>query len=214
VNVARKLANIPNVNAPASARMGSDELAGGSGISFPIVIRPVGSQAGRDFARVNDAKQLRDYLDRVTAPAFYVAPFVDFRAPDGYYRKYRIIVVGGVPYPYHLAISPHWMIHYYNAPMRETRWMREEEAFFLAHFAQVFQEPLQEALRAIAAALGLDYVGIDCSIDSQGRLLVFEADPAMIVHAGDDPQLFAYKKPHAERIFDAFQRLIDRARSR
>jgi hypothetical protein len=106
------------------------------------------------------------------------------------------------------------MIHYYNAPMRETPWMREEEAFFLEHFDDVFPPPLQRALRDIANVLGLEYFGVDCSIDPQGRLLVFEADPAMVVHAGDDPALFAYKFPYAQRIFDAFQRLIDRVGSR
>lgn len=211
--VARKLASIPNVNAPLTTRIRRDELAGAH-IDFPIIVRPVGSQAGRELARINNAPDLGSYLRGSTAPEFYVAPFVDFCSPDGYYRKYRIIVVDGVPYPHHLAISPNWMIHYYNAPMRETPWMREEEALYLAQFAQVFKQPLQEALSAIAGVLGLDYVGVDCSIDSQGRLLVFEADPAMVVHAGDDPQMFAYKNLHAERIFEAFQKLVDRARSR
>jgi glutathione synthase/RimK-type ligase-like ATP-grasp enzyme len=181
---------------------------------FPLLVRPVGSHAGRALARVLDAAELAQYLANVSDDAFYVMPFVDFKSADGYYRKYRIIVVDGVPYPYHLAISQNWMIHYYNAPMRETAWMREEEAAFLAHFEQVFHEPLREALREVARVLGLEYFGIDCSIDPQGRLLVFEADPAMIVHAGDEPELFAYKIPHAQRIFDAFQALIDRVRSR
>lgn len=215
VQVAQNLAAIPNVHMPVTARVRRENLeqhvrtAG-----FPVVVRPVGSQAGRDLARINDDAELAQYAERVSAQAFYVMPFVDFRKADGYYRKYRIIIVDGVPYPYHLAISPDWMIHYYNAPMRETPWMREEEAFFLDHFEQVFEEPLRSALAEIARVMGLEYVGVDCSIDPQGRLLVFEADPAMVVHAGDDPQLFAYKIPAAKRIFEAFQKLIDRVRSR
>lgn len=215
VNVARELARVPHLHAPATAHMLRDALERAAGrLDYPVLIRPVGSQAGRDLARVNGAAETAAYLHGVSATQFYVTPFIDYRKADGYYRKYRIIIVDGVPYPLHLAISPNWMIHYYNAPMRETAWMREEEAFFLAHFEQVFEEPLQQALRAIPRILGLDYVGVDCSIDPQGRLLVFEADPAMVVHAGDDPQIFPYKKPYAQRIFDAFQRLVDRARSR
>lgn len=213
VQVARSLSGLPDVHMPATSRVRREAMQT-AGLEFPLVVRPVGSQAGRELARVDDAHALQAYLERVSDDAFYVMPFVDFRSPDGYYRKYRIIVVDGVPYPYHLAISPNWMIHYYNAPMRETAWMRDEEAAFLAGFENVFPPPLQAAFRAIARAMGLEYFGIDCSIDPQGRLLIFEADPAMVVHAGDEPELFAYKTPYVQRIFDAFQKLLDRARSR
>lgn len=213
VSVANSLCAIADLHVPPTSRMRRDAIAGAKDLPFPIVVRPAGSQAGRGLARIENESQLHRYLEMTLAPAFYVMPFVDFRSPDGYYRKYRIIIVDGVPYPYHLAISPDWMIHYYNAPMRETAWMREEEAAFLAGFERVFPPPLQQALREVAKALDLQYVGVDCSIDPQGRLLVFEADPAMIVHAGDEPHLFDYKKPYVERIFEAFQRLIDRARS-
>lgn len=212
---ARRLGAIPHVHAPQTQRVAREALAAHeSGIPYPLLVRPVGSQAGRDLARIADGEELHAYLSRVADPVFYVIPFVDFKRDDGYYRKYRIIVVDGVPYPYHLAISPNWMIHYYNAPMRETPWMRGEEAYFLEHFDRVFAPELRQALHEMAGVLGLEYFGVDCSIDSQGRLLLFEADPAMVVHAGDDPALFAYKFPHAQRIFDAFQRLIDRVGSR
>ncbi len=214
VNVSRILAQIPDLHAPVVERVPRKALeAGNPGVEYPLLVRPVGSQAGRDLARVSNARELAAYAKRVAGEAFYVMPFVDFRGGDGYYRKYRIIVVDGVPFPYHLAISADWMIHYYNTPMRETLWMREEEAHFLSHFEDVFPAPLQTALRSIAQATGLEYFGIDCSIERDGRLLVFEVDPAMVVHAGDDPQMFAYKIPHAQRIFDAFQALIDRVGS-
>jgi glutathione synthase/RimK-type ligase-like ATP-grasp enzyme len=212
--VAQALAPIANVHAPRAVRVSHADLQNGTPFGFPIVVRPVGSQAGRDLARVENERELNTYLESVASDAFYVMPFVDFRSADGYFRKYRIIVVEGTPYPYHLAISANWMIHYYNTPMYETAWMREEEAAFLADFERVFPAPLRRALRDVASAVGLEYFGIDCSIDAQGKLLVFEADPAMIVHAGDDPALFGYKKLYAHRIFDAFQRLLDHARSR
>ncbi len=206
VQVARLLAAIPHVHVPATSRMRRDALERlGHETPFPLVVRPVGSQAGRDLVRVSSANDLNAYLLRVPYQSFYVMPFIDFRSADGYYRKYRIVVVDGVPYPFHLAISPNWMIHYYNTPMRDTPWMRDEEARFLSDFASVFGPPRQQALRDVAQALGLEYFGIDCSIDADGRVLVFEADPAMVVHAGDDPATFGYKIPHAVRIFEAFR---------
>ena len=40
-----------------------------------------------------------------------------------------------------------------------------------------------------------------------GRLLVFEADTALIVHGMDDPGLFPYKQEPMQRIFAAFRSL-------
>src|SRR5665213_371562 len=64
----------------------------------------------------------------VGSPELFVAPFIDYRSADGYFRKYRIVFVDGEPFPFHLAISPRWMVHYYNAPMAEHAWMRDEIA--------------------------------------------------------------------------------------
>ena len=208
--VYERLSHIDRVRVPQTSVADRDALRT---IAFPAVVRPVGSQAGRDLAKIDDNSALTDYLKTTDAQSFYVMPFVDYSNADGYFRKYRIFVVDGVPLPCHLAISKHWMIHYYNAPMREHQWMRDEERTALEDFDSVFPEPLRRAMSEIASALHLDYVGLDCSIDRDGNLLVFEADPAMIVHAADDPQMFGYKHRAAHAIFDAFAALVDRARS-
>lgn len=180
----------------------------------PSLIRPVASHAGIDLARLDDAQAALDsYLACVNAETFYLSPFVDYRSADGYFRKYRIIIVDGEPLPFHMAISKHWMIHYYNAPMRENRWMREEEERFLTHFQEVIGETAMLALRELARRVELEYVGVDCGVLADGRLVVFEADPAMIVHRLDPEDIFAYRKPAAARIFAAFARLLDSRRA-
>lgn len=215
VKAAELLGSIEGAIVPQTRRIARADAASRAGVPpFPIVIRPVGSQAGKDLERIADSGELQSYLSRVPAREFFVMPFIDFSKDDGYFRKYRIIIVDGEPIAYHLAISPRWMIHYYNAPMREHAWMRDEERRFLEHFEEVFPKPLREALRELARRLQLEYVGVDCSIDRQGRLVLFEADPAMIVHAGDDPALFSYKFPAARRVFAAFERLVQRVGSR
>lgn len=209
------LHGLPHVIVPETIRLPAQSLRDAEpALPYPMVIRPVGSHAGHGLERVADRAQLNAYLESTAAADYYVMPFVDFSKEDGFFRKYRIIVVDGVPYAYHLAISPRWMIHYYNAPMTENAWMREEEERFLTRFEEVFGPGLQRALREIARVVNLEYFGIDCSIDRDGNLLLFEADPAMIVHAGDDPALFGYKIPAAQRIFAAFEKLIDRVGSR
>jgi hypothetical protein len=190
--------------------MPAAEMLAHHGLALPIVMRPLESHAGSDFERLDAASAVEDYLARVDATDFYVAPFVDYRSPDGLYRKYRIIFVEGVAFPCHLAISRRWMIHYLNADMEEFAWMRAEEERFMADLSSVFSGRLGEALTAIAARSGLDYVGMDCSIDVEGRVLVFEIDAAMIVHLWDSAETYPYKHRYIPRIFAAVEDMVMR----
>jgi hypothetical protein len=208
-DVARRFAGSATIAAPPVERVGAATLQARVPASS-WVVRPVGSQAGFALARVDDAETLHGYLAEHAHEAYFVTPFVDYRSPDGWFRKYRIVFVAGVPYACHLAISPRWMIHYYNAAMADHAWMRDEEARFIADLGAVFHGPLRTALDEIAAAVPLDYFGIDCAIASDGRLLLFEADAAMLVHGSDPPELYPYKRAGFERIQAALGALLDR----
>jgi glutathione synthase/RimK-type ligase-like ATP-grasp enzyme len=179
-------------------------------VTIPLIVRPVGSQAGIGLARIDDAAALRTYLADRDDPEYFVMPFVDYSNDDGFFRKYRVMFVEGKPYACHLAISPRWMIHYYNAAMAENQWMRDEEARFVANLDAVFTGKLAGALREIAAAIPLEYFGIDCAIARDGRLLLFEADAAMLVHGTDPTDLYPYKRAGFERIQRALNDLLVR----
>jgi hypothetical protein len=180
------------------------------GFPLPHIVRPVGSHGGHGLTRIDDDAQRAAYLASVDDEWLYVAPYVDYRSADGFFRKYRIVFVDGVAYPFHLAISPDWMVHYYNAPMAEHAWMRDEEHAFLARMDDVFAGELAAALRETAELLPLDYVGIDCAIDRDGKLLIFEADNALIIHLLDDPALYGYKHAYVPRILEALDAMVRR----
>ena len=207
--VAARFSRSATVVAPPVERIERALLATRS-INAPSVVRPVGSQAGIGLERIASTDELRTYLERHVAPAYYVMPFVDYRRADGLFRKYRIMFVDGVPLACHLAISPRWMIHYYNAPMSEHAWMRDEEAAFLADLETVFDGPRADALREIASAVPLAYFGIDCAICADGRVLLFEADAAMLVHGTDAADVYPYKAAAYERIKTALTALMQR----
>jgi tetratricopeptide (TPR) repeat protein len=206
--VARDFADLKDALVPATRRMRREDLP--AELHGPHVIRPIGSQAGADFAKVENAEQLREYRDDHDAQGFYLTPFIDYRRKDGFFRKYRIIFVGGIPYAHHLAISDRWMVHYYNALNEREAWIRAEEERFLADVHSVFDGPRARVLDEIANRVRLDYFGIDCSVLEDGRVLIFEIDPAMIVHLGDSPELYPYKQAYVPRIPAALERLIIR----
>jgi hypothetical protein len=134
----------------------------------------------------------------------YVIPFVDYAGPDGLYRKQRIAFVEGRPFASHMAVSERWMVHYLNAGMAESPDKRAEEARFMADFDTGFAVRNAEALACLARTFGLDYFGVDCAEGPDGRLILFEADVAMIVHDLDPPDLYPYKGPVMHRLMDAF----------
>ena len=207
-SVARRLRAIPGAIVPAQRHRSRAEL-GAAPPRFPLIVRPLGSHAGRDLARVADGAEFARYLAAAPGESFTVAPFVDSRWPDGLYRKIRVVFVDGKPYPLHLAIHDDWAVWYYNAGMDRHPERRAEEARFLADMEAAIGPTANRALFAIAREIGLDYVGLDAGLMPDGRLLVFEVETGMIVHdpgdaAGSADRLAAYR-----RIRTAVERMID-----
>jgi len=183
----------------------TDILADGA---FPIIIRPVDSHAGKDLDKLEDIDALANYLQAMLNSEFYISRFVDYRGQDGLFRKYRIVLIDGKPFVCHVGISKHWMIHYLNAGMSESAEKRAEEARFMLDFDSDFASKHAEAFRAINEQVGLDYLGIDCGETSDGKLLIFEIDSCMIIHAIDPVDIFPYKQPQMNKVFSAFRQML------
>lgn len=181
---------------------------------FPIIVRPVDSHAGQGLLKIDDGAAIADYLQSMPDREFYVARFVDYRESDGLFRKYRIVLIDGKPFVCHMAISSHWMVHYLNAGMAENAEKRAEEKRFMASFDEGFARRHEESLRAIYERAGLDYLGIDCSETGDGKLLIFEIDSSMIVHAIDPVDVFPYKQPQMRKVFSAFREMLVNAMQR
>jgi hypothetical protein len=176
--------------------------------AFPAIVRPVDSQKGQGLAKLDHPDAILDYLATRPEEAFYAARYVDYRGPAGQFRKYRIVLIDQRPYACHMAISDYWVVHYMSAGMVESAPKRAEEARFFERFDDDFARRHQDALLAIAQRLELEYVGIDCGETPDGKLLVFEVDSGMTVHAMDPVDLFPYKQPQMRKVFRAFRQML------
>jgi hypothetical protein len=219
------LNSVPGIEIPMTARIGRaalERLACNkappasilAGADFPIIARPLDSHSGNGLAKLESREHIREFLQQRSETEFYIAPFVDYRGEDGLYRKYRIALIEGQPHACHMAISPRWMIHYFNADMIESADHRAEEARFMQNFDRDFGARHARTLRAIAERVNLDYVPFDCGETRDGRLLLFEIGTSMIIHAMDPPDLFPYKRPQMEKIFAAFDAMLRNASRR
>ena len=215
--VAAGLRDAPGVRTPRIVAASAAELEGLlaideilPGCDFPVLLRPAGSHAGHEFEKLAGPDELAACLKRNSAGAFYLSEFIDYRGPDGLFHKYRIVFIDGRPFVCHMASSEHWMVHYLNAGMAESEARRALEAAAFAAFDTGFAERHRAALAAIDAWVGLDYHQIDCAELADGRLLLFEADTAAIIHLMDPPDLFPYKPPQMHRVMQAFFSLLRR----
>jgi hypothetical protein len=90
--------------------------------------------------------------------------------------------------------------------MANQPWMQQEEAAFLANPAAIFGAANYQALHMVRERFGLDYFGIDCGLDRDGNLIVFEVNASMLVH--DDNAEFPYKDAAVRAIKTAFGAML------
>ncbi|CAG9225729.1 TPR_REGION domain-containing protein [Paraburkholderia tropica] len=215
------LDGVPDVIVPRCVRFDErpsnvDELAAHlaqAKLTLPLLLRPLAAHGGEGVTLHASIESLWHALADVDAPC-YLTAFHDFRAADGHYRKYRTLFVAGEPYPYHLAISRHWMVHYFSAEMAGNPWKLNEEQHFLADPRAALGERANDAIRAIGERLGLAYGGVDFTLTADGRVLVFEANATMLAHRETPHGPFAHKNHTIERIIDAFGRMLRDAGAR
>ncbi len=119
-----------------------------------------------------------------------------------------MMIVGTELLPAHAAISRDWKVHFVTADMADNERNRAEDARFIEDPHAVLPTAAFSALTRIAALMQLDYAGVDFSIDSSGRLVVFEANAAMSIVPPHSDRRWDYRRAAIERIFTAFDRLV------
>jgi len=210
--IARLLTGIPNCCVPKILRLkagtenSADALAALLPFSWPVLARPAGTHGGDDFEKIASLPELTDFMAKHSDSDNYLIEYIDYVSTDGFFRKYRFIFVGDDILPYHLAIGDNWKVHHDSTDMSDHSWMQQEEADFLASPETTFSADNYRVLRTIRQRVGLDYFGIDCGLDRDGNVVVFEVNASMLVHA--DNAGFSYKNPFVETIKLGFDTML------
>jgi hypothetical protein len=185
--VSSTLQGIPGVIVPRVQRFqprSPDDVfsrAAAEGFELPFIARVAGLHGGVSMVKVDS----RDDYDALHALPFdgrdfYLTEFIDYRSPDSLYRKTRIALVDGVPLIRHHLIDANWMVHASALALMDQRPdLMDEANGVLADFDGRLRPAIEDRLSEITRRLGLDYYGIDCHIDAQGEILLFEANANM-----------------------------------
>jgi tetratricopeptide (TPR) repeat protein len=206
------LTDIPACRVPRILRLGAGADVSVAALeallpfTFPVLARPAGTHGGDDFEKIENLEELARFLAGRPKDDRYVIEYIDYASRDGHFRKYRFIFVGEEMLPYHLAIGNDWKVHHVSTDMANQPWMQQEEAAFLANPASIFNAAHYQALRLVRERFGLDYFGVDCGLDSDGHLVIFEVNASMLVH--DDNAEFPYKSPFVRAIKTAFDAML------
>lgn len=183
--VANVLRGIPGLLVPRALRFrGGDPDAAfaavtGAGLTFPLIVRNTATHRGRTMVVVEDEAQFRSAAadDR----EYYAIEFVDYRGPEGLYRKYRMWSFGGRLVFRHLAVTTHWNVHIADgaAFMIEHPDLIEEEVRLMERREGAFPDQVHAIVAEIGERLGLECFGVDYAFHPDGRMVLFEANAAM-----------------------------------
>jgi tetratricopeptide (TPR) repeat protein len=177
---------------------------------FPLLLRAPGFHTGQHFVRVEKREGLLSAAAAMPGEALFVIEAFDARGLDGLFRKYRVMLVDGCIYPWHLAIGRQWKVHYFSAMMAEHSVYREEEERFLSDMPGVLGLRAMAALQALSDRLGLDYAGVDFALALDGTVLVFEANAAMTINTPPPEPIWDYRRRAAADGQSAARRLLSR----
>ncbi len=175
------LHDVPGVHFPRTVKVtprSTGELAAlveAGDVRLPFLFREAGAHGGHKLELVTGIAptDLRE-LDRFAfdGRAFYATEFVDFASRDGLYRKYRVLVINGRPFPRHLIITDSWNIHVESRAvlMEGSEDLRAEEA----HHIRSFKPEAWPVFGRLWERLQLDYFGVDFALAADGSLIIFE----------------------------------------
>ncbi len=211
-----RLRGLPDVVVPRMLRLPRRALAApdgaetirSNGFCFPLLVRAPGFHTGHHFVRVAAPGELAVAVADFPGDDVWLIERLDARDGQGMFRKFRVMFVDGRLYPLHLAISPHWKVHYFTADMAQSAANRHRDAEFLADMAGVIGPRGLAALERINAALGLDYGGIDFAVNDEGNVLFFEANATMVVLPPTVDEKWAYRRPAFENVFAAVRAML------
>lgn len=213
--VAKRLAGTPGLLTPRAIRLRgakpahAQKLIEQAGMSFPIIVRRVGTHTGRIVGLFGSAAEATAALD---GDGEYIATeFVDFASADGFYRKYRCFFIGKHLIFRHMLASDHWNVHAKDRTrvmMERPELLEEEEALF-ARTDGALPSGVHDTLRDVRDRMGLDYFGMDFGLMQDGRVLLFEANATMNFFPFLPDPRFDYVKRCEEPARQAFRDLLD-----
>ncbi|MDM5271406.1 hypothetical protein PGH07_04385 [Sulfurovum sp. zt1-1] len=207
-NIYRLLQGIDKLHVPKTVKLQPRSPADiydvikNENFEFPVIFRQAGDHGGISTIRIDDETE-QFYPFALDGRDHYLTQFVDYANDDGIYAKYRLVVVDGEVFIRHAIFSKEWMVHARN--QLDEKESQQYKKDIVDRFAKEIKPKLQPIITEIYNRLKLDYFGIDCNIDSNMNLLIFEINANMNVFTKSKNTLFS---KHIEMIRSALIKML------
>ncbi|QFR43532.1 hypothetical protein FJR47_06270 [Sulfurimonas xiamenensis] len=153
---------------------------------FPVIFRQAGDHGGISTVKIDD-KTEQFYAFPLDGRDYYLTQFVE-TAKNKIYAKYRLVVVNGEVFIRHVIYGREWMVH--AGSQIEEQEISNYKKSVSKHFLTEIKPLIQPTIDQIYYRIGLDYFGIDCHIDNNMNLLVFEINANMNVFTKSKNSVF------------------------
>jgi glutathione synthase/RimK-type ligase-like ATP-grasp enzyme len=194
--VSELLQGIPGVTMPRTVRFNPDSpddvfnTAESEQFTFPFIVRMAGDHGGKSMVRVDSREDYpKLHIYPFDGRDFYLTEYADCRDADGHHHRQRLVVIDGEPVLRGSLYDRDWKVHGASRSymMKRETWEDDRKR---ANWLETEVIPgLLPAIREITKRLGLELYGIDCSLDPDGKMLIFEANANMNIMTNDHPQM-------------------------
>jgi hypothetical protein len=213
--VAKTLQGIEGLRVPKTIRHayegaeGLGEAIAAAGLAWPVLVRIAGDHGGVSTIKIDGPEDIAQASKlNCYGATLYATEFCNFASPDGRYRKFRVAIIGDGIFLRHMVVGDQWLLH----AQRRGKNTVTEEARMLRTFDTELAPKLGPLFLEIARRLDLDYLGVDCNIADDGRVLLFEANACMNILANTQASPNMWDSPIA-RIKEALLALLSTPRN-
>jgi hypothetical protein len=112
------LRDIPGLTVPKTIRVQRTSppdvrnAAKDAELRYPVLVRVVGSHGGEDRLRIERPDAMDEIVQlKHDGRPLYLTEFCDFVSPDGFYRKFRVVVVGDDIFLRQCVVGANWSLH-------------------------------------------------------------------------------------------------------
>ncbi len=179
--------------------------------SMPYIFRQAGTHTGRETLLVSTPETLQGWAPSPLTGDYYLIDYHPVLWRDEYYRKMRLFVIDGEPYPVVCHFDKVWIVHGANrgSNMSGNKELMGEELSFLSDWRSFVGSKAAQGIENVIRDTPLEFFGIDFNVADDGCALIYELNATMR-HSFEHAELFPYKQPFDEAISQAFQDMVAR----
>ena len=176
------------------------------GFEYPVIFRQAGDHNAINTILIKDKTELL-YTFPLDGRDYYLTQFIETVEKE-IYAKYRLVVIDGKVFIRHVFFSEDKIVTNRKFMEKNPEFQKKEENIFQIFDKQI-KPKIQLTINEIHNKLGLDYFGIDCTLDEAFNLSLFEVNANMNILANYSGQKNKHLTQKVQLIRNALTAMIN-----